>query len=257
LQSMDFPYLSTIAACAAAWCIVPALLGSPRWTGLEILTLALAAVMAVLVLRPPGITIAMHHLPFFKSMRWPFRECMQALFFFHLFLVLRPAGRTLRLRAPVALFSLAIFVLPMPFSRIPTLNSLFLDRAAVFSGRGEIFWNGIKARFKPTDEIATLVPLPIWNTQGRKIPYTYLCTANFPVLYRVRCISGYSPTAPLDEVPLKTRPGYLFGAFRTDQKKEILAEKSDLILIQLECVEPLKITLYSKGKTVDITPPVN
>ena len=55
-------------------------------------------------------------------MRWPFREILQLLFFFHLFLVLRPQIGTQKLQNGIALGSLFLFLAPMPTSSVPTLT---------------------------------------------------------------------------------------------------------------------------------------
>jgi hypothetical protein len=82
-----------------------------------------------------------------------------------------------------------------------------------------------------------------------------LGTGNFPAFFRVRCISGYSPTAPTDQLPLKTYPGYTFGAFREDQVPAILKERPDLKLLRIGSMNPLKITMSSgSGPAVDLSP---
>lgn len=254
LETLSFPFVSSILACAAAWCLIPALFVPTPWRPLEKVCVVLAGILLVFVIRPEWLAVILYHLPFFRSMRWPFREGMQFLFFVHLFLILRFPERTPRWQPAVVFFSLMMFLLPLPFVRVPTLNALFLDRELLFSGTAERFWVGVKSQLKPTDEIATVIDWPYWKANSKDIPYTLLGTANFPAFFQVRCISGYSPTAPMDQMPLKTYPGFWFGAFREDQVHQILAEKPDLKLLRIESTHPLKITMSTgAGPAIDLS----
>jgi hypothetical protein len=254
LATLTFPYVSSILACAAAWCLIPALFVSASWRPLEKVCLVLAGVLFLLIIRPEWLAAIMGHLPFLRSMRWPFREGMQFLFFIHLLLILRFPDRIPRWQPAVVLFSLIMFLLPLPFIRAPTLNALFLDRQLLFSGEAERFWAGVKSQLKPTDEIATVINWPYWLANSKDIPYTLLGTANFPQFFQVRCVSGYSPTAPTDQMPLKTYPGLWFGAFRDDQIGQILAESPNLKLLRIESTHPLKITMSTGyGPAMDLS----
>jgi hypothetical protein len=255
LETLSFPYVSSILACAAAWCLIPALFAQAPWRSLEKACLVLIGFLVILIIRPNWLEAIMCHLPFFKSMRWPFREGILFLFFVHLFLILRFPERIPRWQPAVALFSLMMFLLPLPFIRVPTLNALFLDRQLLFSGEAERFWAGVKSQLKPTDEIATVIDWPYWKANTKDIPCTLLGTGNYPAFFQVRCISGYSPTAPTDQMPLKTYPGYWFGAFWEDQVDQILAERPDLKLLRIGSTHPLKITMSTGyGLAVDLSP---
>lgn len=260
LESLSFPYVSSILACAAAWCLIPALLVRAPWRPLEKACAVLAGLLFIFIIRPEWLAVMMHHLPFFRSMRWPFREGMLFLFFVHLFLILRFPERPPRRQPAVALFSLMMFLLPLPFIQVPTLNPLSLDRQLLFSGEAERFWAGVKSQLKPTDEIATVIDWPYcdwsyWQAHRKNISYALLGTANFPAFFQLRCISGYSPTAPMDQMPLKTHPGMWFGAFREDQVNEVLAERPDLKLLRFESTHPSKITMSTGyGPGIDLSP---
>jgi hypothetical protein len=254
LSSLSFPFLSTILACPAAWCVGPALFGG-RWGFMDKLCLWFSLVLVWLIVRPYGLAVVMQHLPILKSMRWPFREGMLFLFYIHLFLILRFPQSPPRWRTATAAFSLAMFLLPLPFIRVPTLNPLALDRQLLFSGKADAFWSKVKSTLKPTDTIATVIDHQLWLQTWHDIPYTLLGTANFPCYFQVRSISGYSTTAPTDELPLKTEPFYWFGAFRPDQVSAILAQRPDLKLIRIESTHPLKITISTgNGPAVDLSP---
>ncbi len=258
LHKLAFPYLLSILACPAAWCVPRALLGGPRWRYLDKLCLGLVAALVLFMIRPHALALLMQHLPVFRSLRWPFREGLLFLFFIHMLLVLRFPEKPARWQPGIATFSLLVFLLPLPFLRVPTLNPLTLDRQLLFSGRAEAFWSHVKASLKPTDEVATVIDLDYWNhchEKNEDIPYTLLDTASFPAFFQVRSISGYSTAAPLDQVPLKDIvPYYWFGAYQETQVGQILAERPHLKLIRIESIHPFKITLSDgAGDPVDLS----
>jgi hypothetical protein len=254
LASLTFPFVSSILACAAAWCLIPALFVPAPWRPLEKVCAVMAGIFILFIIRPEWLEAILYQLPLGKSMRWPFREGIFFLFFVHLFLILRFPERTPRWQPAVALFSLLMFIVPLPFVRVPTLNPLFLDRQLLFSGEAEQFWAGVKSRLRPGDEIATIIDWPYWQAHSKDIPYTLLGTANFPELFQVRCASGYSPTAPTDQLPIDIYPGMWFGAYGTNQINQILADKPDLKLMRIESTQPLKITMSDgSGPEIDLS----
>lgn len=252
----QFPHSSLLLACAAAWCLLPALINRAPWRSIEI-TCAIGLVVTILLAsRPLWLSIAMSHLIFIRSMRFPFRECLQLLFFFHLFLLIRPPWKNPRWPAAIALFSLAAFVLPLPFDVVPTFKALAFDRADLFSGKAEMFWAKAKTEIKPEDNVATIIPLDLWAKDAEDVPYLMIGTANFPAFLKIICISGYAPTAPMDQVPLKTPIWYWFGAFNETQIPDLLKERPDLKLIEVEDIKPLRIHLLFHGQTTDLSPDV-
>jgi hypothetical protein len=255
LTSLAFPYLPTLLACPAAWCLFPACLGGRRWRGLDTLCAGLALGLAVMMIRPALLAAVMQHLPLLRSMRWPFREGLFFLFFIHVLLVLRFPTAAQRWQWASAVFGLTLFLAPLPWIAPPTFNPLALDRSLLFSGRAEKFWALVKPRLGPDDEIATVIDWPYWQQHFHDIPYTLLGTANFPALFQVRCVAGYSNTAPADQVPLKLVPGFWFGAFREDQRAALLAERPNLRVLEVVSTQPLEITLSSpEGPPIDLTP---
>jgi hypothetical protein len=255
LEGLEFPYPSTLMACAAAWCIFPALINSSPWRFPEKLCAVLCAILVLFIIRPAWISLVMHQLPFLKSMRWPFRETMLLLFFLHLFFVVRPPPPHYRWLLPAAMgLGLAVFIAPMPFIEPVTFNKLALDREAIFSGKAQRFWDRVKTKLVPGDMIITVIPQPLWEAQFAEIPYTYSGTANFPCMFRVVCASGYSVSAPDDQAPLKAFPYYWFGAFRDQQLPEILAQRPHLVVIRVVSSAPLKILMVKDKVITDLTP---
>src|SRR5262249_38746395 len=134
LISLSFPFLSSVLACPAAWCIM-LIFHRARWSFLEKLCVWLVLTLVLFMIRPFWLTALMQHLPILRSMRWPFREGMLFLFYIHLLFILRFAEKPLRWQPAVTAFSLLVFLLPLPFIRPPSLNPLTLDRELLFSGK--------------------------------------------------------------------------------------------------------------------------
>jgi hypothetical protein len=230
-------------------------MGRFKWRPFEKLCAALALFAMILVIRPQFLSNVIQYIPLVKSLRWPFRESLQFLFFIHLLIILRPQPPQLLTRRFIAAYSLALFLLPLPFLRVPTFNALAIDRKATLNGNAERYWSQVKPLLQPTDHIATVIDWNVWQAHAAVIPYTYLGTADFPELFRLPCASGYSPVAPLDQTLLKTVPYYWFGAFNVTQVSDILRERPDLKLIVLDSAVPLKISLRSQGhEPIDLTP---
>ncbi len=255
----EHPYVTyTLAfgSSAAAWCLLPALAGRTKWRGIEVVTLSLVIFCAVLICRPLFITQVMMHLPLFRSMRWPFRELVQFQFFLHFFILIRPPGLSLVARKAAAIFGTVVFVIPLVlFPLPPTLNAMNWDRELIISGGYEQYWSKVRPLLKPTDRIAVLIPIDLYEDDRFEEPYSLLGTYNYAALAGVVNTWGYSPTAPRNQVYTKTYAFYPFGAYNPDQKAALMAEKPDLKFITLESLHPLKITLSSRdGPTIDLTP---
>jgi len=248
-----FPRMPTLLACAASWCVFPLLCQRRPWTLLETGCAALIALLTLMVIRPILITELMAHLPILRSMRWPFREILQLLFFYHLLLVLRPWAGTARFQNRLACCSLALFLLPLFFNAPLTLNALSADRTVVLSGSGDRYWDNFKTRLRPGESIATVMDPDVWYKSVTKVPYSLLGTADFPAYYKVPCISGYSQTAPVDQLAVPVVPYYWFGAYSPDQVPLILKSHPEVRIITVQRFEPLTMTL-SPAKPGD--PPI-
>jgi hypothetical protein len=249
-------YTLALCSCAAAWCVIPAILSKAKWRGLEIVTVAVLLFTVLMVCRPIWISEIMLHVPVLKSMRWPFRELVQFQFFFHLFLLLRPPGLTVAHQRFTAIVSGCVMVIPMMLYIIPpTLNEMPLGRRLIFSGELDRYWDQVRPLLKPTDRIAVLMPYRVYKNDYFEKPNGLLATFNYAMLARVINASGYSHTAPDDQLYTKTIPYFPNGAYEITQRAALLAERPDLKFITLESLHPVRITLSSgDGPTIDLTP---
>jgi hypothetical protein len=249
-----FPRMPSLLACAAAWCVFPLLLGRRRWTLLEGGCALLIALLLVMVIRPLCITVFMAHLPVFRSMRWPFREILQTLFFFHLLLVLRPWAASTVLQNRVACVSLALFTLPLFFTQPLTLNPLKSDRALLFSGGADRYWNEVRQRLAPGERIATVIDPDMWFRQTDYINYTLTGVGDFPAYFQIPTVSGYSQTAPLDQLKIAVPAYFWFGAYSPPQLPEVRKAYPNVRIITVQSFHPLRLTLASvHGAAIDLT----
>lgn len=249
-------YTVALGSSAAVWCLLPALVSRAKWRGLEVVTLLMMIFGAVLICRPVWITEIMMQLPLFRSMRWPFREFVQFQFFLHLFLLVRPPGLTAQLRQVSAFFGTFVLVFSMALYPLPpTFNSMNWDRELILTGGVERYWSQVRPLLKPTDRIAVLIPLDLYEDNRFEEPYCLLGTYNYAILAGVVNAWGYSPTVPRDQIYTKTYAFYPFGAYHPSQKQSLMAERPELKFITLESLHPLKIILSSRdGPTIDLTP---
>jgi hypothetical protein len=255
-EHVHVTYTLAFGSCAAAWCLIPALASRARWRGLDLISLGLLLFGGLMVCRPRWVTEIMAHLPVLKSMRWPFREIVQLQFFLHLFLLIRRPGMRPRVRRLTALFSSSLMVLPLFLYLLPpTLNAMTMNRELLFSGDSERYWEHVRLLFKPGDRLAVLIPYDFYVQDRIERPDCLLASYNYACLARLVSVSGYSHTAPLDEIPLKTEPFFPNGAFEISQRTKLIREDPHLKLITLESLQPLRITLSSgDGPNIDLSP---
>lgn len=249
-------YTVALGACAASWCLVPALISRAKWRGMEVMCVILMIFAAVLISRPVWVSEIMLQLPLFKAMRWPFRELVQFIFFLHLFILVRPPGALKKIQTWAAwggalFFVIPLFLYPLP----PTFNAMNWDRELLTGGGFKQYWDHVRPLLKPDDKVAVIIPFDVYEGDRFEDPNSLLGTHNYANMAGIVNVWGYSPTAPLDQVDAKIYAYYPFGAYRPEQRDYLLSQRPDLKIITLESLYPLKITLSSKdGPTIDLTP---
>ena len=249
-------YTLALSSCAAAWCILPALVSYAKWRELDRVLLVVLVVLAIFICRPFWLTVILSWIPLLKSMRWPFREMIQFQFFFHLLLVVRTPGLSSRVRFRFAAWSVVVLVVPLLFYRLPpTFNAMQMDRQLLFSGGFERYWSQVRPLFQPDDRLAVLIPIELYTDDRFEEPYSLLSTYNYSCLTGVINTWGWSQTPPSNRLYTRTPAMYPFGAYLPSQKAALLAERPALKFLTLESLKPLKITLSSRdGPTIDLTP---
>jgi hypothetical protein len=249
-------YILATGSAAAAWCSLGLLKFRTVWTPLERVLGGMVLLAMLVVIRPVFISQIMAHLPMLKAMRWPFRELIQFQFFLHLLMLVRPSGFAPRTQFRVAVFSTAIFVIPLLAYKIaPTFNTMRVDRRLVLHGGLQRYWAQVGALLQPGDCIAPIMPMELYAEGHYEIPYSLLNAYNYPCLTRIPAAGGYSQTPPQDQLYVKAWSLFPFGTWTPDQKKDLLADQPNLKFISLDSLYPLKITLISRtGPAIDLTP---
>ena len=202
-------------------------------------------VIAVFIIRPNWVSEIMLRLPLLKSMRWPFREFLQFQFFFHLFLVLRRPGFQLRARVCIALAGVALFVPPLFLHPPPTFSPRDEDRALLFSGAFDRYWDKVRPLLGPDDHVAVIIPPNIYPMNKSTNRYSLIGTFDYACAARFINVWGWSQTTAPGSFLCAHHAAPLFRAYTPSQKAALLAERPALRFITLESMQLLKITLSS------------
>ena len=94
----------------------------------------------------------------------------------------------------------------------------------------------------------------MWFAQANNADYALTGVGDLPAYFRVRTVSGYSQTAPLDQLDVPV-PAYLwFGAYAPNQVAALRRSHPEVRIITVENLHPLRLTLSSPtGPPIDLT----
>ncbi len=262
LVAMNGPqaYLGGMAASLAGLAIIPVVICRKRWSTLEISCVGVLTLLVFMIIRPVWVNEILIHLPVFKSFRWPFRELMQLLFFTHLLFLLRlPAcGKWAAWvvgAGAVWFFSPLIGYAPPSFDDFPT------DRALILGGQADAYWREVRPLLDPSAPTVSVFANEEVLTSGMNyqlLPFTFINTYNYPDLFHVRSISGYSLTAPENQLGTEVVPPFQFGGFFPDQIAAMTLLGTKCNQLEITSDGPLQIILKRPdGKVIDLTPIVN
>jgi hypothetical protein len=125
----------------------------------------------------------------------------------------------------------------------------------LFTGLGDRYWSEVKENLRPGDAIATVIDPDMWYSQTNFINYTLTGVGDFPAYFKVRCLSGYSQTAPLGQLAVKAAPFYWFGAYAPIQMAAVKSAHPEVRFIRVWSFHPLRMTLSSPdGPDIDLLP---
>jgi hypothetical protein len=219
-----------------------------------------AAIVALLIVlfvaRPYWLGVVLSYLPLFRSLRWPFREIFNFLFFFHFWLALRSrmfTPKSFRWSACLgSLFFLTPLLTVAPFSFSP----METDRKLLFSGEAYRYWDEIKQQLKPGDQIVPVVDPKLMTTGSiYEIPYTLIGAYNYPALFRVQSITGYTAPGLSKSRPQNEQPYLWPGLYSPDVAQPMLRKYPNLKAIELVSLRPLKIQLVTATSRKTLTLP--
>ncbi len=217
----------------------------------------MALVTVVFVVRPNWLGILLHQIPFFRSLRWPFREILQYLFFVHVWIALRcgacqSRGARLSAVAGTAIFA-ASLLLVAPWSFAP----MRLDRELILSGQADGYWRRVKKSLGPQDQIIAVMDPKLTFANFSEIPYSLIGAYNYPSLFRVRGASGYLAAGLAPTNVGGAAPFHWGGIYSPDAGARLLARNPNLRALQLVSLHPMRIELRSaKSRQKMILPPL-
>jgi hypothetical protein len=165
-----------------------------------------------LIARPDWLQQIMSHLPLVRSLRWPFREIADLLFFIHLLALLNLGSlRDRKTLSPlivgVALF--AILFLGAP----PTFNPMRIDRSLILSGRTAAYWNQMCKRLGEHPRIIVAAhPQLTFGPQMALAPFSLMGAYNYGAMFGFINVSGYSVTQA-DTIGQTIRPFHFGGIY--------------------------------------------
>jgi hypothetical protein len=240
----------TLFAAACAWWLVPctaAAWRARRVSGWSLAALAGAAVALLLVSRPVWLEQLVHGLPFFRATRWPFRETFLLVFFLHLWISFYAGAvarawlvRTLIPGTVLLAASLLAFE-PAAFRQHAT------DRSLLFSGAAERHWNTYRKEAPPgTMIIPVLDPRMMAEREG-EIPLSLLGANNYPALFEIRSVTGYSSTPPRSALPFADRYAHPAGYVPPDAAAVLWREaKGPATEVRIQSLDPIRIVIEEK-----------
>lgn len=148
---------------------------------------------AVWVARPDWLASALAGVPILRSLRWPFRELWVFTLAIHAIALL--SWRTLSRRESIGLsLAGACGLVPLLLIAPPTFAPYELDRALVRSERAAQYWSGLRPSLGPHARTVTVIPAELLDRGFARIPFSLLGTHNFPQLFGVTSLSGYTFT---------------------------------------------------------------
>jgi len=216
--------------------------------------LLIVAALAVLIWRPHWMGEIFESLPVIRSTRWPFREIIVLLFFVHLLFIYnyRPLPR--RWNATQWVFAWLPMLLLLRAGP-PTMGSVELSRKLIISGAADSYWTAMGPLSSKLPSVAA-TDLDTSGGIDASAPYPLLPSHNFPALFGVRSVSGYSTGTPLWLDPHRIFPPTLTGIFSLDEARIYLAHFPAARLTVLHSVDPpvWSIVGHESGRTLTIDP---
>lgn len=233
-----------IGASAASGLVVISLFGKRRLTALEIALLGLIGLTALLVVRPVWLANFISHVPIFRSLRWPFKEVLWLVFWLHLMAILRPIPVQKPLQRGWIGCGLTAWLFSLTAFGPPSFNAMKLDRELILSGRAAAFWRDFKPTLPAQSQLIADIPTDLSIKRHNDVPWTLLGAYNYPALWEVHSLSGYTVTGFRGA---RRRP--TSGVFSPAERQQWLRQDSRVVALSLRSVEPLKIEIFdAKGR---------
>jgi hypothetical protein len=232
-------------SCAASFMIFHAVGAKKKLSHLEIAAGVTALIVVLFVVRPHWLATLVNQVPLYRSLRWPFRETFNFLFWIHIWIALRPVALPARAVRFSTLAGAMIFLLALvaftPRSFAPMEN----DRHLLISGKADTYWKQIQPLLNTDDQLIAVVPPPVMKKYFGEIPYTLLGAYNYAALFRVPGASGYTASGLGAEGSWERKPYHWSGVFSPADGDYLLNRHPHLKALYLVSLYPLRIELRS------------
>lgn len=270
-------HAATLTCFAAAWLIPLALFPkktmSPPARQLSRASMLTVFLSALVIARPIWLGELFLHLPLFSSLRWPFKELFYVVFFFHLWLLLRPWRGGWHWQVPLGALGTVVLLssLASAGGHAPSLSDRSVVRQWYLSGAAHRYWQQMQPQL-PEGKLILPVVSPDWTGSPWNAPHPLIASGNYGGLFPgVRSAYGHSPTVDQNQLPYpppaNLEPNLaLQGIYWTDLPASWLQEYPELVAMELLQAEPLQIrvrhwdgeaiqsTVYTVSPNGDITP---
>jgi hypothetical protein len=234
-----------LASCIANWQFFACWHKRRAFSRLEIVLVAVASLVALFMSRPHWLGEIVSQIPLLRSLRWPFRETLIFLFLAHVWIALRSvtvAPRTLWLTSGLgaAVFLLSLAIVP-PWNFSP----MSIDRQLLISGEAHAYWERVKPLIGDGNRIMAVVSQKITTDHEREIPFSLLGAANYPALFGVPSISGYTAQGFARPQLAEEVPYFFGGIYSPQTSQKMLSKNRNLRALHLVSIQPLRIDLCS------------
>ncbi len=193
-------------------------------------------VIVIFIWRPSWLGDLVAATPVLRSTRWPFREVSVLLFHVHLLFLFTYKGlpplwnRTIWL---VALIPLAVLIV----SGAPTLGSVELSRRLILSGTADNYWNAVRPTLGPGRSLVCM-ERGLVDVMPEVLPFPLLPSHNYPALFGVVSVSGYTSSSPLHLDQTRMLPVDVHGIYTPEQARIYLEHFPDTRVTLLRRLDP-------------------
>ncbi|MFZ4696186.1 MAG: hypothetical protein ACOYMV_13770, partial [Verrucomicrobiia bacterium] len=248
-------HLRAFGCCAAAWLLLPVTWHVRRWRGVEFLFGALLGFSLLLVARPHWLGEGFHHLPFLRSIRWPFKEMFIVQFFLHLLIAVGfpPLARWKSVSFG-ALGGVILCGSLIPMGP-PSFNPMGFDRSLIFSGEAASFWKRVGVHIDPKEGYVPVASPDLVSKLGQDFPHSLLGSFNYGALFGVRSQTGYSPTQVKDTGRIPFPPYHWGGIYSPEDQDRLRRTVPHSAILRVVSVSPLKVEVEKEGRVFVFTHP--
>jgi hypothetical protein len=243
LGIFSFRLLYGLAGCAASGLFWGSLPWKKKLSRVDIALIVTTLVVVLFIVRPHWLGAVLSHTPLFRSLRWPFREVFVLLFFLHLWIALRPVTMNPRKYAICGGLGAALFAASLCIVTPWTFSPYTIDRELLRNGKAAAYWESLRSEFKPGDQLISIVGRHFADENATEIPFTLLGAFNYPALFKIASISGYTAPGLQQTESQGDVPYHMGGMYSEKVGRRMLARNPHLKAMRLVSLYPPRIEL--------------